>query len=190
MHLPTVSSAREGCQGVGINGHTSHATGVGALGVARGECFTSQAGRSCLVSAGHWERKCIRPRRSHDRPGKKSAGLIVPVGSPGKPGEREGALLQSWGSKEVRMAECHTDRNGAGKGRHLRTALYRNSKQAKEVRFYSLYDKVWRADVLWEAWRQVKANHGAPGGDGKAIEKIVAKGQGAARSEKEREGGG
>jgi group II intron reverse transcriptase/maturase len=40
-----------------------------------------------------------------------------------------------------------------------------------------LYDKVWRTDVLWEAWRQVKANHGAPGIDGKTIEEMVEPGQ-------------
>jgi RNA-directed DNA polymerase len=61
--------------------------------------------------------------------------------------------------------------------RKLQRALYRASKQDQEARFYSLYDKVWRADVLWEAWRQVKADDGAPGVDGKAIEAIVETGQ-------------
>ena len=75
------------------------------------------------------------------------------------------------------MSDCPTATNGVDKVRNLQRALYRKSKQEKEVRFYSLYDKVWRADVLWEAWRQVKANHGAPGVDGKAIEAIVATGQ-------------
>jgi RNA-directed DNA polymerase len=71
------------------------------------------------------------------------------------------------------MSDCHTARNGVDKVRNLQRALYRKSKQEKEARFYSLYDKVWRTDVLWEAWRQVKANHGAPGRDGKTIEEIV-----------------
>ena len=59
------------------------------------------------------------------------------------------------------------------KVRQLQRTLYRKAKQAKEVKFYSLYDKLWREDVLWEAWRQVKANRGAPGVDGESIEAIV-----------------
>lgn len=68
-------------------------------------------------------------------------------------------------------------RNKSDKVRQLQRTLYRKAKQGKEVRFYSLYDKVWREDVLWEAWRQVKANKGAPGVDGESIEAIVSSGQ-------------
>ena len=75
------------------------------------------------------------------------------------------------------MSDCPTARNGVDKVRNLQRALYRKSKQEKEARFYSLYDKVWRTDVLWEAWQQVKANHGAPGIDGKTIAEIVESGQ-------------
>src|SRR3954469_9751873 len=75
------------------------------------------------------------------------------------------------------MSDCLTAKKGALKVRQLQRSLYRKSKQEKEVRFYSLYDKVWRADVLWEAWRQVKANKGAPGVDGMAIETIINTGQ-------------
>ena len=75
-------------------------------------------------------------------------------------------------------------RNGADKVRHLQRALYRTSKQDKERRFYSLYDKVWRTDILWEAWRQVKANKGAPGVDGMAIDESVKTGREQAMIEK------
>jgi RNA-directed DNA polymerase len=75
------------------------------------------------------------------------------------------------------MSDCLTATNGADKVRKLQRALYRTAKQDKKKRFYSLYDKVWRADVLWEAWRQVKANKGAPGVDGMAIETIINTGQ-------------
>jgi retron-type reverse transcriptase len=75
-------------------------------------------------------------------------------------------------------------RNGAETGRHLHRAFYRASKQDKERRFYSLYDKVWRTDLLWEAWRQVKANKGAPGGDGMAIAESVETGREQAVIEK------
>jgi RNA-directed DNA polymerase len=67
------------------------------------------------------------------------------------------------------MSDCLTATNGVDNVRTLQRALYRTSKQETKKRLYSLYDKVWRADVLWEGWRQVKANKGAPGVDGMAI---------------------
>ena len=75
------------------------------------------------------------------------------------------------------MADCPRARNGAAQVRQLQRTLYCMSKQDKGRRFHSLYDKVWREDVLWEAWQQVKANHGAPGGEGTTITAIVAQGQ-------------
>ena len=75
------------------------------------------------------------------------------------------------------MSDCQEAKNGRLKVRQFQRSLYCKSKQEKEVRFYSLYDKVYREDVLWEAWRQVKANKGAPGIDGKTIEDVIALGE-------------
>src|SRR4051794_18800947 len=75
------------------------------------------------------------------------------------------------------MVDCVKAINDKLKVRQLQRTLYFKSKQEKEVRFYSLYDKVYRNDVLWVAWRQVKANKGAPGVDGIAIETIIAQGK-------------
>ena len=68
-------------------------------------------------------------------------------------------------------------RNETEQVRQLQRTLYRTAKQSKAVKFYSLYDKVWRRDVLGEAWRQVKANRGAPGVDWETIEGIVSRGE-------------
>jgi len=47
----------------------------------------------------------------------------------------------------------------------LRTTLHTKAKQSPDYRFYALYDKVYRADVLDYAYRLCRSNGGAPGVD-------------------------
>ncbi|HEQ60468.1 MAG TPA: group II intron reverse transcriptase/maturase, partial [Firmicutes bacterium] len=63
----------------------------------------------------------------------------------------------------------------------LRRKLYRKAKQEPEFRFYALYDRIYRKDVLWSAWEQVRANGGAAGPDGVTIDQIVTREGGAER---------
>lgn len=60
----------------------------------------------------------------------------------------------------------------ADKVRRLQRALYVAAKRSRTRRFHALYDRIYRGDVLAEAWRRVKANRGAAGIDGETLSMI------------------
>jgi len=54
----------------------------------------------------------------------------------------------------------------------LQRTLSDAAKASLDRRFGALFDKVYRKDVLWQAWRLVRRNNGGPGIDGATIDAI------------------
>ena len=65
------------------------------------------------------------------------------------------------------------------KARELQRGLYVAAKRQPDRRFHALYDRIWRGDVLLEAWERVKSNKGAAGIDGQTLSMIEQQGVGA-----------
>ncbi|MEE8292399.1 MAG: group II intron reverse transcriptase/maturase [Candidatus Tectomicrobia bacterium] len=66
--------------------------------------------------------------------------------------------------------------NPVDKVRELQRKLFIAAKRSPERRFHALYDRIWRDDVLLEAWKRVRSNRGAAGIDGETLKMIEQQG--------------
>lgn len=63
------------------------------------------------------------------------------------------------------------------KVRELQRKLWVSAKKSRARRFHALYDKIYRRDILEEAWRRVKSRRGVGGVDGETIREIETRGE-------------
>jgi len=64
------------------------------------------------------------------------------------------------------------------KSRELQRKLYLAAKRNRNRRFHALYDRIFRPDILRQAWEEVRRNGGSAGEDGVTIEEVERKGVG------------
>jgi len=83
-------------------------------------------------------------------------------------------IARSHGGKREGMSASSND--PVDKVRELQRTLWRAAKQHRARRFHALYDRIYRSDVLGEAWDRVRAKKGAAGVDGETIAAIEQRG--------------
>jgi len=122
---------------------------------------------------------------------RESGGVVVPCksgkrpdfGHAGNGGKREGMA----GKSGSNSPDVHKP---IDKVQQLQRRLYVAAKRSPERRFHALYDRIWRSDVLQEAWLRVRSNRGAAGVDretlaeveGAGVERMLAAVQDALRA--------
>src|SRR5579863_7866533 len=88
----------------------------------------------------------------------------------------EGRDLSSRQTQEVARAWRLGNLTPPSSVQKLQTALHAKAKAEPGNRFYALYDKIYREDILAHAYAQCRANKGAPGVDGQDFADIEAYG--------------
>jgi len=121
-----------------------------------------------------------KPKAKSGRAQRESEGIVVPlIVAPNNAAGGKGP----WGSCVVGAGTCEgmagkTGPNTPGgrrpteKVRYLQRRLWAAAKRSPDRRFHALYDHIHRSDVLWEAWKRVRANRGAAGVDSQTLVEV------------------
>jgi RNA-directed DNA polymerase len=104
---------------------------------------------------------------------RESDGVVVPLIAVSNAAGGKGPDFGHVGEASTRKGMAGTARPKYPGGRQpdvnvrrLQNRLWAAAKQSSGRRFHALYDRIYRSDVLWEAWERVRANRGAAGVDG------------------------
>ena len=150
-------------------------TGTGSVRRGSGHGMAAKRDRGAAREAPPGGARHSAVRGKEGGPAGESDRAIV-ARKPGNAGGAKGPALRHASEAEEDEA---IDRSltTPEKIRKLQRKLYRKAKQEPSFRFYQLWDKVWRSDILEHAYRLAKANGGAAGVDGVTWEQIESPGR-------------
>jgi RNA-directed DNA polymerase len=118
----------------------------------------------------------------HNAPGGKGPHF----GHAGGEGKRQGVTQVPasnypggpWSAGQAGSVAGVVGRGSPVKVRELQRRLWAAARRSPEWRFHALYGRVYRGDVLWEAWERVRENRGAAGVDRVTLVDVEAYGVG------------
>ena len=155
----------------------------GVLGAARAEGITgNRRDPSAWPESG--QGGPYKPKVKSAAAQRESEGIVVPkkaatnnaAGGKGPCGGRAGEAGKREGMSGTARTNDPGDRKGIEKVRRLRIRLWRAAKRQPERRFHALYDRIYRSDVLWEAWKRVRSKKGCAGVDAETLLQIEQRG--------------
>jgi len=119
-----------------------------------------------------------KPKAKGDRAGRESEGPVVPLTTGTKtPSEGRGpAWIAPVDEGTCEGMAARGPNSPREKARSLQDRLFVAAKADGQRRFHALYDRIYRVDVLGEAWDRVRKNKGAAGVDGETLKAIERRG--------------
>jgi RNA-directed DNA polymerase len=156
----------------GVTGAASAAGSSGVWGAARVQGTMRDAGDPTAQPLSR-QGRAYKPKVKACGVQRESEGAKVPkmeVQDNASVGKGPCFSQASEGGKREGMAQIAGSKYPDGikpidKVRRLQRKLYVAAKQQPGRRFHALYDRIYRSDVLWEAWGRVRCNRGAAGVD-------------------------
>ena len=149
----------------------------GVRGAARVQ-GSSRNTRDPSAPPSSWLGDANRPRAKGGIAQRKSDGVIVPMktaNTVGGKGHERGHVVEE-GKRKGMTGKTGTNtpesRKVIDNVRQLQRRLWAAAKQSPERRFHALYDRMWRSDVLDEAWKRVRKNRGSAGLDSQTIAEV------------------
>jgi RNA-directed DNA polymerase len=131
------------------------------------------------VQPGSGQRGAYKPTAKSRAVQRASEGVVVPriVATKNATGGKGpcGGHVEGARTRESMPGRPGSNSSGGrpspDKVRQLQRRLWVAAKRSPKRRFHALLDRIYRRDVLWAAWRRVKANRGAAGVDRETLER-------------------